>query len=119
MPGLDCASATKSTGYYQRTASPSSIPPRVAYPVEPFGFELLPRELPPPLLKGNRDGFWQQPGFFEQVNDRPSDEFACIHKVVFAQSLRGIHRARSGLRRPPEEGAKPCISISTRLQLLA
>lgn len=81
MPGLDCTLATKSTGNYQSAASPSSILRRVAYPVEPFDFKLLPRELPPPLLKGNWDGFWQQPGLFEQVKDRAADDFKYIHKV--------------------------------------
>jgi len=49
--------------------SPSSILRRVAYAVEPFGFELVPRELPPPLLKGECDRLWQQPDLFEQVDD--------------------------------------------------
>ena len=54
--------------------SPSGILRRVSDPVEPFDFELVPRELPPPLLKGERDSFWQQPGLFDQVNDCQADE---------------------------------------------
>jgi hypothetical protein len=61
-------------------ALPPSILRRVAYPVEPFDFKLWPRELPPPLLKGNRDRFWQQPGLFEQVQNCPTDVFKYIHK---------------------------------------
>ena len=33
----------------------SKILGRVAYPIEPFGFKLVQRELPPSLLKGNRE----------------------------------------------------------------
>ena len=49
--------------------SPARILRRVAYPVEPFGFKLVPRELPPPLLNGQRDRLWQRPDLFGQVND--------------------------------------------------
>ena len=55
--------------------SPASILRRVAYPVEPFGLRLLPRQLPPPLLQGERDCLWQQPGLFDQVNERQADQF--------------------------------------------
>jgi hypothetical protein len=33
----------------------SKIPRWIAYPVEPFGFECVQGELPPPLLEGDRD----------------------------------------------------------------
>ena len=54
--------------------SPTGILRRVADPVKPFGFELLPRKLPPPLLQGERDRLRQQPGLFDQVNDRQADQ---------------------------------------------
>lgn len=65
----------------KRLGSPASILRRVAYPVEPFDFELVLRQLPPPLLKGKRDGFWHEPGLFEQFKNRLADEFKDMHKV--------------------------------------
>jgi hypothetical protein len=55
--------------------SSSSILRRIAYPVEPFGFELVSGELPSPLLKGGRHPLWQQPDLFDQVNDGQAGEF--------------------------------------------
>ena len=59
--------------------SPASILRRVAYPVEPFRLELVPREFSPPLLKGQRDRLWQRPDLLGQVNDGQADQFKCIH----------------------------------------
>ena len=70
---------------------PPDILRQVAYPVEPFRLELVPRELPPPLLKGERNRLWQQPGLFDQLNDGQADQFEYIHKVGFVRARRGIH----------------------------
>ena len=59
--------------------SPASILRRVAYPVEPLRLGQLPRQLPLPLLQGERDRLRQQPSLFDQVNDRQPDQFKCIH----------------------------------------
>ncbi len=91
----------------------------MAYPVEPFDFELVPHELPLPFLKCEFDCLRQHPDSFSQVADCLEDQFKYMHKVGFVLTHRGIQRVGSGLRRPLAEGAKPCISISTRLQLLA
>jgi hypothetical protein len=55
--------------------SPASILRRVAYPVEPFRLGQLARQLQPPLLQRERDRLRQQPGLFDQVNDRQADQF--------------------------------------------
>jgi hypothetical protein len=65
--------------------SPSSILRRVSYPVEAFRFKLVPRELAPPLFQGERDGLWQPPDLFDQVNACPADQFNYVHKVAFAR----------------------------------
>jgi len=57
----------------------SKILRRVAYPVEPFGFEYIKGELPPPLLQGNRDRMGKQPGLFEQANRRLANKLQYMH----------------------------------------
>jgi len=42
---------------------------RIPYPIQPFGLDLLPRELAPSLLKGHRNGLRQQPGLFDKINN--------------------------------------------------
>jgi hypothetical protein len=36
---------------------------------------------------------WQQPGLFDQVNDRQADQFKCIHKIGFARRFSARGRA--------------------------
>lgn len=70
----------------QRTAAVDSSPKvlgRVAQAVEPFCFNLVPRELLPPLLKGERDRLWQEPDLSGQVEDCQADKLWNIHKVSF------------------------------------
>lgn len=54
--------------------SPSCVLRRIAYSIEPFDLKLPARDSPPPLLKGQRDGLWQQPGMFSQVDDRQANK---------------------------------------------
>jgi hypothetical protein len=42
----------------------------IAYPVEPFGFDLVQGELPPPLPEGKGDKLGKPAGLFEQTNRR-------------------------------------------------
>jgi hypothetical protein len=55
---------------YSVQHSPSSIFRRIPYPVESFCFKLAPPGLLSPLLKRKRDILWQQPGLFDEVNER-------------------------------------------------
>ncbi len=60
--GLSCSSTIT------LCVSLSKVLRRIAYPVEPFGFECVPGELPPPLLEGNGDRMGKQPGLFEKAS---------------------------------------------------
>ena len=52
---------------------------RIANPVEPLDFELAPREPLSPSLHGIGKGVRQQPGLFEEVNDRQTEKLEFIH----------------------------------------
>ena len=71
-------------------ASPASILRRVAYPVKPLRLRQLTRQLPLPLLQGERDRLRQQPGLFDKVNERQADQFECNHssEVGSMRSMR-------------------------------
>lgn len=60
----------------------------VAYPIEPFCFELVQRELPPSLLKSEGERLWQQPGLFDQVSDCQADKLNLINNQ---KSDRRVH----------------------------
>jgi hypothetical protein len=62
-----------------RCVSFAQVLRRVAYPVEPFGFEKVPGGLPAPLLEGNRDRMGKQPSLFEKANHHPITELQYMH----------------------------------------
>ena len=64
-----------------RCVSLAKILGGIAYPVEPFGFELLQAELPPLLPDGSRDGLTQQPGLFDEGNDCLPKELQDMHRA--------------------------------------
>ncbi|SPE53243.1 exported hypothetical protein [Verrucomicrobia bacterium] len=45
----------------------SEVSRRIAYPVEPFSFECVQGEPPPPLLQSGRDGTGNPPSLSEKV----------------------------------------------------
>ena len=45
----------------------------MAQAVEPFELELVSREQSLSSLPVEREGLWQQPGLFDQVNERQTD----------------------------------------------
>ena len=55
---------------------------RIAYPVEPFGFQLVQNDLSPPLLAGIDERLGKQPGLFDQVGDCQANELQCAHRLV-------------------------------------
>jgi hypothetical protein len=57
----------------------SKVSRRIAYAVEPFGFECVQGELPPPLLEGNRDSMGKQPSLFEKASGRLADKLQYMH----------------------------------------
>ena len=56
------------------------ILPRIAYPIEPFGFVFVEHNLPPPLLESMGGSLWKQTGLFDQPEDGQANDFQ-IHLV--------------------------------------
>ena len=78
-------------GCNEPVESPPRILRRIPYPVEPFGFKLGMRDLAPPMLQREGNSFWQQPGLFGEVNDRPPDYHQYLHTVGFRSKSREAH----------------------------
>src|SRR5512139_2343657 len=57
--------------------------PWLPYPIESFGFGLIPPGLSPPRLGGVRNGLRQLPGLSEEVKDGEAYNLKYIHKVAF------------------------------------
>jgi hypothetical protein len=96
---------------------------RVAYPIEPFGFKVVPNVLPPPLLDGNHDRLGKQPGLFDQLEDRQANEFQCVHNDMFIflflssivrPHLPQVSNAMSGPKASGGRTASYVSSMSTR-----
>jgi hypothetical protein len=60
---------------------------RVAYPVEPFGFMFIPRDLPPPLPDGIRDRLGKAADLFDQLEKGQAHELQGLHKAVLLVPL--------------------------------
>jgi hypothetical protein len=56
-------------------SSSSRILRRIANPVEPFGFEVVPRGLSPLVVTSKHERLWQQPDLFGQVESCQADKF--------------------------------------------
>jgi hypothetical protein len=58
----------------------SEILVRVANPVEPFGFKIVPNHLLPPLLQGVRDRAGKEPDLPDQLDEAHTKQFQGVHK---------------------------------------
>ena len=63
-----------------RLESFAKILRRVAYPVEPFGFEAVQCDLPPLLIERNHHRLREQPGLFDEANGRLAKMLQHVHK---------------------------------------
>ena len=83
-------------GKQMRVNSLAQILRRITDPVEAFGFLFVPRNLPPSLLDGIRDGLGEETNLFDQLEEGQANELQGIHKVA---SRPFVTRYRTGCRK--------------------
>ena len=81
LTGLELAARARGAGMaLPIIISLSNVLRRVAYPVEPFGFEAVQGDLPPLLIEGIHHRLGEQPGLFDEANGRLAKMLQHVHK---------------------------------------
>jgi hypothetical protein len=70
-------------------ASLAKIPGGIAYPVEPFGFEMVPGDPLPLLLEGNNDRLGKEQDLCDEVNDGLVNKFQDYSFVICSMRRAG------------------------------
>jgi hypothetical protein len=72
----------------RRLKSLPKILRRVAYPVEPLGFNFVSNRQPTPLFDGIRDRLGKKPSLPGRLDDGQENELQCVRKTATPQSGR-------------------------------